>query len=469
MPSNPAVADRVTDPVATRRPAPTTISELKSALAGLTVIDDSATVRLKSRDFFWYSPLLKNELRGKAADVVVMPRDEADILRTIRECVARRVPLTVRGGGTGNYGQMVPLAGGVLLDLSGMSRILSLRPGVGRFEAGAKLIDIDAAAVPIGWELRMHPSTKRTATVGGFVAGGSAGIGSILYGQLRDRGNVSALRVVTMEDEPRALELRGDDVRNVLHAYGTNGVVTEVEMPLAPAWPWREAIVAFDDFMAAARFGQALGESAIVTKLISLIAWPIPSYFKALRDTLSADKHIVIAMVAAPSLEPFHTLVAGSGGTITLERPPPADNEPGAVPLYEYTWNHTTLQVLKTDRTVTYLQTIFTPGHSLEQIEHLHRTFGDEVMMHCEYQRRQGRISCSALQVVRFTTPERLQTIIREHEAYGTRISNPHTYILEDKGPKIVAADHQLAFKQQADPYGLMNPGKMSRWSPEAR
>jgi FAD/FMN-containing dehydrogenase len=449
------------------RPSPAAIADLKAALAGIPLTDDPAEVRLKSRDFFWYSPILKPQLHGKSADIVVVPRDEADVLRIAREAAARRVPVCVRGGATGNYGQMVPLAGGVLIDMAKLNRVLWLRPGVGRFQAGVKLVDIDIAAVPTGWELRMHPSTKRTATIGGFVSGGAAGVGSIVYGQLRDRGSVAALRVVTMEDEPRAIELRGDDIRKALHAYGSNGIVTEVEMPLAPAWPWFDTITTFADFADATSFAQALGEApGIVVKLDTLMAWPIPAYFKPLRDVLPEGRHIVIAMVAEPSLEPFRILSAQYNGTIAQEARTPADGETGRTPLYEYTWNHTTLQALKVDRTVTYLQSIFPPGRHLERLAHMHAHFGDEVMMHAEFQRRQGGVSCSALQVVRFTTPERLQAIMRYHEDNGVRISNPHTYILEDKGPKVVDADHQLAFKRLADPHGLLNPGKMSRWTP---
>ena len=44
------------------------------------------------------------------------------------------------------------------------------RPGMLRVGPGRKLIDIDSETRPNGWELRMHPSTKRTATIGGFVA-----------------------------------------------------------------------------------------------------------------------------------------------------------------------------------------------------------------------------------------------------------------------------------------------------------
>ena len=78
----------------------------------------------------------------------------------------------------------------------------------------------------------MFPSTRATASIAGFVAGGSGGVGSITWGGLRDFGNVLRLRVLTMEAEPRALELTGEDLHKAVHAYGTNGVITEVEMPL---------------------------------------------------------------------------------------------------------------------------------------------------------------------------------------------------------------------------------------------
>jgi len=115
-------------------------------------------------------------------------------------CVTARVPLTIRGAGTGNYGQCIPLAGGVILDLSRLTAVKWVKPGMACVEAGAKLSAIDKVTRPQGWEIRMYPSTYRTATIGGFIGGGSGGIGSILYGQLRDRGNLNAVRVVTLED-----------------------------------------------------------------------------------------------------------------------------------------------------------------------------------------------------------------------------------------------------------------------------
>ena len=86
-----------------------------------------------------------------------------------------------------------------------------------------------------GQEQRLHPSTKRSATIGGFVAGGSGGVGSVTWGGLREPGNVLAARVVTLEETPRAIELRGDAAQKINRAYGTTGIITALEMPLAPA------------------------------------------------------------------------------------------------------------------------------------------------------------------------------------------------------------------------------------------
>ena len=178
----------------------------------------------------------------------------------------------------------MPLDGGVLLNLIEMNRILDIAPGRVVAEPGALMIDIDKAASSSGQELRMAPSTRATASIGGFIAGGSGGVGSITWGGLRDFGNVLRLRLMTMESEPRTLELTGADLHKAVHAYGTNGVITEVEMPLTAAYDWVDVIVGFDSFDTAAAYGLALGEQdGILKKLLTVIAAPAPSryYFRS--------------------------------------------------------------------------------------------------------------------------------------------------------------------------------------------
>jgi FAD/FMN-containing dehydrogenase len=437
-----------------------TLDRLIADLGDIPVVTESKVVRRRSRDFYWYSPVLNEQLDGKSADIIVAPRHEADVIRTAAACARHRVPITVRAGGTGNYGQAVPLQGGVLLDISALTDIEWIRPGMLRVGAGAKMNAIDAETQAQGFELRMHPSTKRTATIGGFVAGGSGGIGSVTYGGLREPGNILAARVISLEDKPRTIELRGDAAQKVNRAYGTTGIITALEMPLAPAWPWIDVVVAFDDFIDAVRCGQTIAMAdGIVKKLVSPIAWPLPSYFGALRKHCPEGKHLLICMVSEFSMETAKDLFAAARGTITYEAP--NDESPGQVPLYEYTWNHTTLQVLKTDRGVTYLQCLFPYDRLIESVESIDRRFGGELMQHLEFIRFGGRVTVSALPVVRYTTPERLSAMIAEHEAAGVMIANPHVVTLEDGSRHKRADADQLGFKHEVDPLGLLNPGKM--------
>jgi FAD/FMN-containing dehydrogenase len=428
------------------------------SLDGMAVVTDPQVVRVKSRDFYWFSPVLRSRLDDKVGDLLVSPRSEEEVIRVAQACARWRVPLTVRGAGTGNYGQAIPLRGGVILETTAMKAVRWLRPGLARVEAGIKLVDLDAEARKIGWEIRMYPSTKKTATVGGFVGGGSGGVGSITYGQLRDRGNVNAVRIVTVEEEPRVIELRGDAVHKASHAWGTNGIITELEIPLGAASPWIDTLVTFPDFMAAVRFSQALGESdGLLKKLITPMAWPITQYFKRLAG-IPEGAHSVMTMVAEPSIEAFDELVREHEGRQVYRAP--AEDFDRTPPLYEYTWNHTTLHAIKLDPAITYLQAIFPPDRNLELVEHLYRHFGDEVMMHLEFMRIGGRVTCIGLPLVRFTTEARLDEIMRYHEDHGVAIANPHTYILEQGGRKVVDAA-QVEFKRQVDPFGLLNPGKI--------
>ena len=436
------------------------IADLARDLADVPLVTEPRRVRKKSRDFFWYSPVLNEQLKALSADLLVEARDEADVIKTAAACARHRVPLTVRGGGTGNYGQCVPLEGGVILDVSSLDRVIWHRRDLVRAEAGIRLNKLDDVLRPAGCEIRMHPSTKRTSSLGGFIAGGSGGIGSVTYGGLRDPGNVVAARVVTMEETPRVIELRGDEAQKVNHAYGTTGIITALEMPLAPAWPWIDVLIAFGDFTEAMRCGLAIAlADGIAKKLITPIAWPIPQWFSQIKPACPPGKSILICMIAEGSLDPFKDIVRRFGGAITFEGP--TAEAPGQVPLYEYTWNHTTLQILKTDRSFTYLQCLYPDDRLIESLTEMTALFGDEVIPHCEFIRFGGRMTCTGVPIVRYTTAERLNEIIAIHEAHGVFIANPHVVTIEDGSAHKRANADQLGFKREVDPMGLLNPGKM--------
>ena len=434
-----------------------------SDLGEVPVLRDQAAVRQRSRDFFWYSPVLKRQLNHLTAELVVCPRDQDELMATMRAAVRHRVNVTARGAGTGNYGQAMPLQGGAVVDLTGLDRILWIRDGMMRVEAGCRLIDLDRALRGEGWELRMYPSTKRTATVGGFVSGGSGGIGSISWGGLREPGNVIAARVLTAEAEPRWLELRGARTDLINHTYGTTGLVAELELPVARAMPWRDVAVAFESTMQAAAFClQASRNPAIDKKLCTTIDPAIVPSFKGLREHVPEGAALALLMVAPSGMVALAELAASHGGEIAWQRDTlEAEDSVGETPLYEYTWNHTTLQMLKLDRTVTYLQCLFSADDPLAAVEAVRTRYGPELMTHLEFIRVGGAVTCSGLPVIRFSTEERLSQIIAEHEAGGVMIANPHVYTIEDGGGHKRLPGDQLGFKHEVDPRGLLNPGKM--------
>ena len=223
------------------------------------VLTQPQVVEQLSRDFYWYSPVLRKQLDGKVGDLVVQPLTAHEIQNVLRYCHAHDIPVTVRGAGTGNYGQAVPLRGGMVLDLARMDQIEAIQSdGVAVCQPGARLGVLENEARKCGWELRCYPSTIIKATVGGFLGGGSGGIGSVAHGNLRDFETVRAIEVVTMEAEPRVVLHEGEAVHEILHAWGTNGVITRIWLALAPAVEWSQCAVAFDTFDAAFDFSERI-------------------------------------------------------------------------------------------------------------------------------------------------------------------------------------------------------------------
>ncbi len=442
------------------------IEAAKAALAHLDIETAESAIKAASRDFFWYSPVLKDRLDHVVADFVVRPRSEAEVIEILRVCFAHDVPVTTRGAGTGNYGQAMPLAGGCVMHLRFLDAVKEIHPGRVICEPGVLLKDLDKACKEdSGQEIRMFSSTWATATIGGFIAGGSGGVGSCTWGALRDLGNIIRLRVVTMEEEPQVVEFRGEELARVSHAYGTNGIITEIEMPLAPAYDWIEIFVGTEDFMDAARFAEELAnEDGILIKLASVYEAPVAKkYFQRVAPHVDETTNLIGLMVAPHAMDAFQVFLARRPEAHLIYRSDDNDWDRGPGPVFEYGWNHTTLRALKVDPEITYLQVRFGFPDHLEKVEKMRDALSPEVLHHLEIMREGGKVIFAGLSLVKFTSEDRLDEIVQIHEDAGCMIFNPHRYTLEEGGRQTVD-DRQLKFKQQADPKGLLNPGKMIAW-----
>ena len=414
-----------------------------------------------SRDFYWYSPVLRKQLDGKIADVVVHPLTVTEIQDVLGYCYVNDIPVTARGAGTGNYGQAVPLHGGVLLDLSRMDQIESIElDGVAVCQPGVRLGVLEGEARKVGWELRCYPSTVVKASVGGFLGGGSGGIGSVAHGGLRDFGTVRAIDVVTMENPPRVVHHEGEAVHEILHAWGTNGIITRIWLALTPAVEWGQCAVAFDTFGQAFDFSERIATSEAWTKrLITPFEWPIPSFFSPVHTLAPEGKALIFFMIAEHQRTSLETAAREAGGVVTFSAP---YNGLRTVPLLsDYTWNHTTLWAMKSDPAYTYLQCGFDAVNARSQFARLKQRFGDEFLLHLEFiKNAQGVVFPGSIPVVRFTTEERLNEMINYCREIGVSVANPHVNNVEGGG-RYRSDNVQLLAKHKYDTKGLLNPGKM--------
>lgn len=437
------------------------LQELAHIVGEKRLITKGSRLKRNSQDAYWYSPILKAQLEDKSADLIAQPSTVDELVATIAACVKAGVPITPRGAGTGNYGQSIPIHGGVTISTRSMGNILELTADYARVEAGTILLNIEREARKIGAELRFFPSTLPTSTAAGFLAGGSAGAGSIKWGNVWDTGNILGATVVTIEAEPQIITITDpQELQGIIHNCGLSAFIADLTFALAPAQPWQQYVVAFDTFEDALRCGNALAfDDDLPTRLVAVQEWPIPSYFGKLvkANACPAGKAILLLHL---TLEPDEvaTMMAEYGGEVTWHNPT-AGVHKNTIELTDYSWNHTTLWAMKADPSITYLQDAFHPDKVFEQLAQRKAKYGDSVIEHITFSRSAGRLRPVGLTLVRFQSAEHLIGLMEFCESIGIEQYSPHTTYLDDDdrwfGQPILDA------KARWDPHQLLNPGHL--------
>ena len=307
-------------------------------------------------------------------------------------------------------------------------------------------------------ELRFHPTTKPTATIAGFIAGGTGGPGSCGYGVLRDRGNISAVEIVSMEEEPKIIELRGKDVHLAHHAYGAAGIITEVEMPLAPAWNWMEAIVAFPEYLQTVSFGVAVGNAdGIIKKLLSCHEWPTPYLMRDLRDVVPQGHSMISTLIADISYPDFVDMVEDHGGKIVASSP--EGKGVYGKPLYEFAFGHALLQAQRSEPKRSAIEGLFHQPDLIAQVRRVHARVKQHGPMRMELRRWAGRLVGSGSPYFLFESEDQMAEIARLMQDEGVIVANPHASSMRSIGKKEVS-EADIAFKRKMDPMNLLNPGR---------
>ena len=426
----------------------------------LVLMDDPVELERYSRDAFDYSPVLISRLASCRADLVVRPQTLEAVERLASACAQHRVPLTVRGAGTGNYGQCVPMEGGVVMLTTALRQVRTIDPhtGIVTVESGCLMRDLDQELRRHGRQLRLLPSTWRSATIGGFVAGGSGGIGSLRWGFLRDPGHLLGVEVVPLQPEARRLQLDEVDAEAFNHAYGTNGIITALTLATAPAVDWHQVTIDCVSWADAVQLLHRIAASAIELQLATLLEQPLLERLPEWSGP-AGSAHRLLLLVAPDGLGSLRRICAGASLSLNERGPEPLSGGNG---LRELSWNHTTLHVRASEPGWTYLQMLL-PQPEMPAMDELRRRWGDDILWHLELVRQQGCPRLAALPLVRWGGEDQLNQLMKECRELGAFIFNPHVITVEDGGLGVVDGD-QVATKQRMDPAGLLNPGKLRGW-----
>ena len=435
------------EPAARDVAAPPDYAALEAALAAVLgprgVSSDPRQREKASVDGARMSPIIAEQLPLGVADLVAFPADADQIAEVVGIAVAHGAPLTPRGKGTGNYGQAIPMPGGLVLDTSRARAVVEVGDGWITAEAGAPMAALEQAARQHGQQLWMYPSTVHS-TLGGFIAGGSGGTGSIAHGSNHE-GFVVALDVVTPASGGEIVHVDGDDALGYVHNYGTAGVIARATVRLEPLRDWRGLYASFDDFAGPLSVLQRLGALRPHPRLVSAddphVSAQLPPD-PAFPEGRSSLRTIVDATLVDEATD----IITAAGGRIEDVREGPQVST--AISVLSY--NHPIEWLQKSEPGV-YFHVEVGGAALIERY--------DEVM--AVYPGAHLHIEATATRPIGmlagvYESPEQVADGIAALTALGVGVHNPHQWIVDFRLPETV----ELA--RTTDPHGLLNPGKLN-------
>jgi len=205
----------------------------RSALGNERVFDDAATRALYACD---------ETPRRVEPDAVLFPSSHDDVVALARIALEHRIALTLRGAGSGNVGGALPAPGSVVVSFECMRRVLEFDPANRLIvvEAGVVTEEIDRIARSAGLFYPPDPGSGAYCRIGGNLAMNAGGPRAVKYGVTRDY--VLGLRAATGDGREIRTGCRTtkgvtgyDLTRLLVGSGGTLALVTEATLKLLPA------------------------------------------------------------------------------------------------------------------------------------------------------------------------------------------------------------------------------------------
>ena len=246
------------------------LQQLRSIVGPANVFTDPDTVRENSTDATKvFHP----------ADVIVFPGDATQVSQIVRLANRERIPVVTRGGGVGYAGGAVPVAGGIVLSMRRMNKILEVNPVdlLAVVEPGVITDDLHKAAEARGLFYPPDPASLKQSSIGGNVAHNAGGPRAFKYGVTRQY--LLGLEVVLPTGE--VVDAGGRVVKNAVGydltdlmcgSEGTLGIITKLTLRLLPKPAAAYTVMAlYDRVRTCAESANALVANGIIPSKLELI------------------------------------------------------------------------------------------------------------------------------------------------------------------------------------------------------
>lgn len=253
----------------------------------------------------------------RKAWATVAAKTRGDLFALIEWANHNFIPIVPRGAGTSGYGGAVPTEGGVVVDLRQMNAVLGFdkKAMTVTVEPGIRFWDLERALNKEGLALRQYPTSARGSTVGGWVATGGGGVGSLKYGPFK----LDVVRAEVMGPDGKERVLEGKDLELVLGAWGITGFIVEVTLKVRVHEPVTPMLAEWDGIEAAALAANRLAGSNLGWHM----AFNPAEYSQMVNEAaktriLPTRTNILFCAIgnASEAVGTFRAIVEDTGGTV---------------------------------------------------------------------------------------------------------------------------------------------------------
>jgi glycolate oxidase len=201
---------------------------------------------------------IEHIMRPKADEnsIVVKPKNTEEISKVMKYANETKIPVVVRGGGTGLCGACIPIKESIIISTERLNKIIEidednmvavLEAGVTLFELIEELDKYEGVGFPV------HPGDEG-AQMGGMAATNAGGARAVKHGVMRK--HIQGMEVVLPNGE--IMELGGKLIKNnagynlmhlIIGSEGTLAIITKIILKIYPKDKYSATIIApFEHF-----------------------------------------------------------------------------------------------------------------------------------------------------------------------------------------------------------------------------